>query len=181
MPRLFVALPVPPECADDLLEFRTSVPGVRWLAPRSLHLTLRFLGTVDGADLPEIHEALHEIRHPPVAIRCLGWDVFQGGDRQPRAIVRAVEAQVSLAGLHRAVEQALGPYVATGRRRFKPHVTLARINRSVRSSRLQYCLDGTGLLEPVSWVADSFSLYSSYLGREEAVYIAEATYPLRTR
>jgi 2'-5' RNA ligase len=181
VPRLFVALPVPPECADGLLEFRTSVPGVRWLAPWSLHLTLRFLGTVDGADLPEIDESLHEIRHHPVTIRCLGWDVFQGGDRQPRVIVRAVEAQVSLIGLQRAVEQALGPYVATGRRRFKPHVTVARINRSVRSSRLQYCLEGTGLLAPVSWVADSFSLYSSHLGRQGAVYTAEATYPLTPR
>ncbi len=181
MPRLFVALPVPPECADDLLEFRTSVPGVRWLAPRTLHLTLRFLGTVDGADLPEIDEALHEVRHQPVAVRCLGWDVFHGGGGQPRAIVRAVEPQVSLTGLQRAVEQALGPYVKTGRRRFKPHVTLARINRSVRSSRLQYCLEGTGLLEPLSWVADSFSLYSSHLGRQEAVYTTEATYPLTPR
>lgn len=181
MPRLFVALPVPPECADDLLEFRTSVPGVRWLAPRSLHLTLRFLGRVEGADLPEIDEALHEIQLQPVTIRCLGWDVFQGGDGQPRAIVRAVETQESLTGLQRAVEQALGPYVATGRRRFKPHVTLARINRSVRSSRLRYCLEGTGLLEPLSWVADSFSLYSSHLGRQEAVYTTEATYPLTPR
>lgn len=181
MPRLFAALPVPPECADDLLAVRTSVPGVRWLAPRSLHLTLRFLGAVDGADLPDIDEALREIRHEPVTVRCLGWDVFQGSDRQPRAVVRAVEAQAGLMGLQRAVEQALGPYAATRRRRFKPHVTLARIRRSVRPSRLQSGLEGTGLPGPLSWVADGFSLYASHLGREEAVYTVEATYPLAPR
>ncbi|MXX22071.1 MAG: RNA 2',3'-cyclic phosphodiesterase [Rhodospirillales bacterium] len=181
MPRLFVALPVPPESADRLLEFRTSLPGVRWLAPQSLHLTLRFLGKVDSASLPEIDEALHEIRQPPVPVQCVGLDMYQGADRRPRAIVRAVENQVNLAGLHRAVEQALRSFDSTGRRRFKPHVTLARINRSARRSRLQYCLDGAGLLEPVTWLAEGFSLYSSHLGREGAVYTAEATYPLRVR
>jgi len=181
MPRLFVALPVPPESADRLLEFRTSLPGVRWLAPQSLHLTLRFLGKVDSASLPEIDEALHEIRQPPVPVQCVGLDMYQGADRRRRSIVRAAENQVHLAGLARAVEHVLRPFDSTRRRRVKPHVTHARINRSARRSRLQYCLDGAGLLEPVNWLADGFSLYSSHLGREGAVYTAEATYPLRVR
>ena len=179
MSRYFVALPVPPACAERLLQLRTSVPGVRWVAPDSLHLTLRFMGDVEGSTLADIDEALREIRREPVLVQCQDLDVFEGADNQPRAIVRRVNADAGLAALRRSVEQSLSAFAISGRRRrFKPHVTLARINRAGRRPRLQYCVEGTGLLPPVAWSAERFVLYSSYLGSQAAVYTEEASYPL---
>ncbi|HSS87234.1 MAG TPA: 2'-5' RNA ligase family protein [Reyranella sp.] len=40
MPRLFVALPVPEEIADDLLALQSGVPDARWIAPENFHVTL---------------------------------------------------------------------------------------------------------------------------------------------
>ncbi len=178
MPRLFVALPVPPACAERLLELRTGLLGVRWMSAESLHLTLRFLGAVDSRCFSEVEEALRDVRQPPVPVRCLGLDVYGGANRQPRSIARNVETHGRLVDLYRAVERALRPLVPPGRRRFRPHVTLARIRRSARPPKLHYCLEDSGLPDPVTWMADTFSLYSSHLGREAAVYTAEAIYPL---
>ncbi len=178
MPRLFVAVPVPPAVADRLLEIRISMPGVRWLSADSLHVTLCFLGQVHAFRLPAIDEALCEIRHPPVAVRCLGTDVYGGAEGPPRAMVRTVETPAPLTGLHRAVEQVLRPIVPMRHRRFRPHVTVARIRRSVRPRTLHHCLEGPGAAAPVTWMAEEFSLYSSHLGREAAVYETEASYLL---
>ncbi len=179
MSRFFVALPVPPVCAERLLELRTSVPGVRWVAPDSLHLTLRFMGDVQGSTLADIDEALREIKREPALVRCQDLDVFEGTGNRPRAIVRRVIADAGLTALQQSVEQALGAFAMSGRRRrFKPHVTLARINRSVRRSQVQYCVEGAGLLPSVAWSAERFVLYSSYLGSQAAVYTEVASYPL---
>ena len=178
MSRFFVGLPVPPDCAERLLELRTSMPGIRWVAPESLHLTLRFMGDVEGSTLADIDEALREIRREPVLVQCQNLDVFEGAGNQPRAIIRRVNADAGLNALQRAVEQALSAFAMSGRRRrFKPHVTLARINRAVRRSGLQYCVEGTDLLPPVAWSADRFVLCSSHLGSQAAVYAEEASYP----
>ena len=48
MPRLFVALPVPEEIADDLIALQSGVPDARWVMPENFHVTLCFAGEVQG-------------------------------------------------------------------------------------------------------------------------------------
>ena len=48
--RLFVALALPDAVADELLMMQEGVPGARWSDRENLHLTLRFIGEVDGSD-----------------------------------------------------------------------------------------------------------------------------------
>ncbi len=159
---------------------RVSLPGVRWVAPEYLHLTLRFLGDVNHAVVPDLNEALGEISAAPVCIRCQGLDLLNGADKRPRAIVRSVEANPALAGLQRAVERAQASVGRSERRRFRPHVTLARIRRSARLRQLRDCIEMAGILPAVAWVADSFVLYASHLGRDGAAYTEEAVFPLGT-
>ena len=49
MPRLFTALEIPPEIGQSLAMLRGGLPGARWVEPENYHLTLRFIGDVDGA------------------------------------------------------------------------------------------------------------------------------------
>ena len=62
--RLFVALPLPETVAEGLLAMQSGVPGARWSTREQLHLTLRFIGEVDGGDANAIDEALEGISVP---------------------------------------------------------------------------------------------------------------------
>ena len=63
--RLFVALPIPDAVAQRLMLMQGGVPGARWQSREQLHLTLRFIGEVDGRDA-----ARH--RRCPGGDRCAG-------------------------------------------------------------------------------------------------------------
>ena len=62
-------------------------------------------------------------------------------------------------------------------RKFHPHVTLARLT-GVPTDRLAPILADLGELRLGPIAVDHFTLYSSNLGRDGAVYTPEARYPL---
>ena len=90
MPRLFVALPVPEEIADDLLALQSGVPDARWIAPENFHVTLCFAGEVHGAMMRDFEEELSDIASPRFAVALAGVEQFSSG-KQPRALVATVE------------------------------------------------------------------------------------------
>ena len=49
MPRLFSAVEIPKSIAERLTMLRAVLTGARWIDPDNYHLTLRFIGDVDGA------------------------------------------------------------------------------------------------------------------------------------
>ncbi|MEX0758478.1 MAG: hypothetical protein WD100_02755 [Tistlia sp.] len=46
--RLFIALSLPAEVRERLALLGHGLPSVRWVAPESLHLSLRFLGELEA-------------------------------------------------------------------------------------------------------------------------------------
>ncbi|MFC7608726.1 2'-5' RNA ligase family protein [Teichococcus aestuarii] len=65
MPRLFVALPLPEALREQLSDLAGGLPGARWVPPENYHLTLRFIGEVEGWRADELDEALAGIRAGP--------------------------------------------------------------------------------------------------------------------
>ncbi len=64
MQRLFVALSIPDDVAQIAGAAQSGVPGARWQTREQLHLTLRFVGEVDGRDANAIHDVLSAIAAP---------------------------------------------------------------------------------------------------------------------
>ena len=64
MIRLFVALALPDAVAEGLAVLQAGVPGARWSTRDQLHLTLRFIGEVDGRDAAAIDDTLAAIEAP---------------------------------------------------------------------------------------------------------------------
>ena len=58
--RLFVALDLPEDLRDRLTHLQQGVPAARWVPPENMHLTLRFIGEVDGHQARDIDAALAE-------------------------------------------------------------------------------------------------------------------------
>ena len=54
MPRLFTALEIPRSAAMSLSLLRGGLPGARWIDVENYHITLRFIGDVDGRTADEI-------------------------------------------------------------------------------------------------------------------------------
>jgi 2'-5' RNA ligase len=102
MPRLFVALPVPEEIADDLLALQSGVPDARWVLPENFHVTLCFAGEVQGVLMRDFEEELADIAGPRFAVALAGVEQFSSG-KQPRALVATVERSDRLQWLQQKV------------------------------------------------------------------------------
>lgn len=177
MIRLFVALDLPENVRDRVAGLCGGVPGVRWIDPQNLHLTLRFIGEVEEPLLPEIDTALSTVRSPAFGLALNGVDIF--GDRR-RARVLWVGARSSdvLISLQSRTETALSRAgLVPEPRKFHPHVTLARL-KGMRSDRLVGYLEANAAFMTQEFSVDEFVLYSSHFGRNGATYIREAAYPL---
>jgi 2'-5' RNA ligase len=180
---LFVALSIPDAVARSLLLLQGGVPGARWQTREQLHLTLRFIGEVDGQGMAAIKDALDGIDAPGFELELHG--VGQFGNRKPNALWAAVRASPELDHLQRKVDSAIRrvgqPQDA---HKFTAHVTLARL-RHPDMDRLRQWLTHNALYTSARFGVESFHLYSSRLrsghqASDGSVYRVEEDYPLRT-
>ena len=121
MPRLFVAVWPPDDVVRELAEMpRPAIEGLRWTKPERLHVTLRFLGQCDEAeveaalataDLPEARVTLGP------QVKRLGRGVLMVPAQGLDHLAAAVEATVARLGLPPADHSFTG------------HLTVARFKR----------------------------------------------------
>ena len=177
MPRLFSGLEIPPEIAERLSFFRGGLPGARWIEPSDYHVTLRFLGDVDEIVAADVDAGLREARaRAPLTVTLEGLASF-GGDR-PRALYAAVAATPELADLqeeHERIARRAG--AAPERRKFTPHVTLARLNREATPEAVARVLTEAGVFPRLSFTARRAALFSARTSRGGGPYLVEAAYP----
>lgn len=122
--RLFVGLPLPRPLAGRLAEMQPKArQGVRLIAESDLHLTLHFLGTREVAPT---REALASVRASAFPVRLEGPGCFSAGRKTILWV--GVEPSGALIELHRVTGEALRAIgFEPERRRYHPHVTLARL------------------------------------------------------
>jgi 2'-5' RNA ligase len=175
--RLFVALSIPDAVAQSLLLIQGGVPGARWQTREQLHLTLRFIGEVDGQSMAAIRDALDGIDAPAFELELHG--VGQFGNRQPHSLWAAVRPSPELEHLQRKVDNAIRrvgqPQDA---HKFTPHVTLARLRHPDEEKMVDW-LKYNALYTSARFGVDSFRLYSSRLTSDGSIYRVEEDYPLR--
>jgi 2'-5' RNA ligase len=176
MPRLFTGLEIPPDIALRLSLYRGGLSGARWIEPSDYHITLRFLGDVDGATAREAFRHLADIDRAPVHIRLTELASF-GGDK-PRAVLAKVETSRALTELqldHERLMRRLGLPPET--RKFAPHVTLARL-KDTSPMALADWFSARPFLGALAFTARRFVLYSSRDSVGGGPYVVEAAYEL---
>jgi len=175
--RLFVAIPIPDAVAQGLLFMQSGVPGARWQTREQLHLTLRFIGEVDGREADAVHDALSAISAPPFTIVLKGVGEF--GGKKPRALWAGVETSEALLHLQRKIETALQRIgLEAEPRKFTPHITLARLKATPQGRVMDYLVDHA-LYASAPFAAGAFVLYSSHLAPNGSLYRAEHSYRLK--
>lgn len=131
--RSFVAVLLPDgvraRLAATVAEIRPKAPALAWVRADNLHLTLRFLGTVEPAALARAEEAMRvtALARTPFTIELGGLGSFPARGA-PRVVwAGVVTGGEGLAELHAALDAALGARGLPGEgRAFHAHVTLAR-------------------------------------------------------
>jgi 2'-5' RNA ligase len=177
MQRLFVALPIPDAVAQSLAPLQSGVPGARWQTREQFHLTLRFIGEVDGRDGAAIIDALAGIEAPRFTMEL--HSVGEFGGKHPHALWAGVRANEALLHLQRKIETALQRVGRSAdRQKYTPHITLARL-RGANTGRVMDWLTDHALYTSEPIAVDGFILYSSVLTSDGSVYRAERAYRLR--
>ena len=176
MPRLFTGLQIPDSEVERLADLQGRLPGARWVDPDNFHVTLRFIGDVDGPTADAFVERLAEIEVPVLDLRVLGLASY--GHKRPRVLYAAIEANDTLDRLYRAHERAACAIgLEPERRKFSPHVTIARLN-GTRPIELAQYLESYGANEGTPFRAKQFVLYSSRSGSGGGPYVLEEVFPL---
>ncbi|WP_292352216.1 RNA 2',3'-cyclic phosphodiesterase [Methanomethylovorans sp. PtaU1.Bin093] len=127
MIRTFVAVDIPAAFHAKISAIQSKFigPGLRPVDPSIVHITMKFLGDVDEAQLPGIITALDRMDCPSFDSRISGVGAFPGM-KNPRVVWLGADGEYSC--LHGQLESLLSE---TGfkkePRKFIPHATLARI------------------------------------------------------
>jgi len=137
--RLFIALPLPREIEEELgriifiLKQKGGGGRIKWVAPKNIHMTVRFLGDTDDDKSPAIKEAIQRVasRHRVVEsiVDTLGafpdlkrprvfWAGLSGGIEILDSIAGDMEEEMRRLGFPREDKK------------FKPHLTLGRVKES---------------------------------------------------
>jgi RNA 2',3'-cyclic 3'-phosphodiesterase len=179
MPRLFTALEIPRSAALSLSLLRGGLPGARWVDVENFHLTLRFIGDVEGHVADEVANALDRVRRPEFTLTLDGVGAF--GSKKPHSIWAGASASPDLYALQAEIEricQRLG--LPADPRKFTPHVTIARL-KNARPEDVAHYLASRGNFATGPFRVGRFVLMSSRESTGGGPYVVEEAWPLLSR
>ncbi len=181
--RLFAAIPMPAVARSALLEvlgaLRRLEWPVRWVQDTNLHLTLKFYGEVDDAQVHTLETGLIDATHgtPPLAFHLSGLGAFPTL-RSPRVIWVSIDAPPALELLQHRIEQAAAECgFALDGKPFRPHVTLGRVRKHGKlPATAPAQLEAMGM--DLAFEARQLVLFESRLSRAGAEHSARRTVDL---
>jgi RNA 2',3'-cyclic 3'-phosphodiesterase len=176
MPRLFTGLEIPAEIGQTLSNLRGGLPGARWIDPENYHVTLRFIGDIDGVAANEIAALLFRINRKPFEVALQGLSSF--GGKKPRAVVASIAPSRPLIELQAELERLMQRFgLDPEGRKFTPHVTLARLRDASNQDVADY-LSVRGYFPTRVFTAQRFVLFSSRASTGGGPYVVEDSYAL---
>lgn len=171
--RVFIAVDIPDTIREELSEvqraLRPLTSSAKWVAPESIHITLKFVGEIQDKRLEDIDAALTGLSWKPFTVTVRGVGFFPGM-RSPRVFWAGMEAP-TMQGLAEQLDirmEQLG--FEKEKRAFRPHLTLARakdtrIDSSLVAAAAKYEEHAFG-----SFSVDRVFLFKSTLKPTGAVY-----------
>ena len=177
--RSFVAVELPDEIKASLseLQHRMKAGGARaqWVAPQSIHLTLKFLGDISVSSVPDVVALMEEAALGTGRLRLgvRGLGVFPD-DRRVRVVWAGVTGDLDrLGALKKRLDEGLEVLgFAAESRPFAAHLTIARLREEASPAERQTIVrfvSGSSF-EGADFPVDAISLMKSQLTREGAIY-----------
>ena len=139
--RSFVAV----ECDGNILPKFMEVQGrleatgakIKLVEPDNIHLTVKFLGDIEDSQVEEISQVIESVSFEPFEFRVEGVGVFPSLRRPTTIWAGITEGVGELAEVFSKVNDGLAKLgFEKDRRRFQPHLTIARIRGGENRDRL---------------------------------------------
>ena len=179
MPRLFVAIDLPPDVRENIADLCYGVSGAKWVPQAQIHLTLRFIGDVDDRNYHDIVDALSRVEAMAFSFVLKGTGYFPPR-RDPRVVWIGIENADDIFALQKKIDNVL---VETGvqpeERKFHPHITVARLRERASAAQAAAFVAANTMFKSRPIDVSEFILYSSVLTRDDPVHTAEALFELR--
>ena len=158
---------------EDLIgKLRSTRYDVRWVAPRNIHLTIRFFGEISSHDIGVISTAATRAvsTTAPFEINITGLGAFPSL-RSPRVIWAGIEKPEPLMALEEMITAELkGIDWPPPDKPFRPHITLGRVKSSRGKLDLFEILKKYNAVNPGRLLVDHISLIKSDLRPSGPVY-----------
>lgn len=176
--RLFLAIKIPEEIRYEISHLPPSIKGVKRVPDTNRHITILFLGEKNESEYHRIIEVLHDISFKQFDLKINNTGIFK--QRSKVTILWAgIQQSEELHHLYQQLKYQLNNNIslAFDKKKFTPHITLGRAKSNVKDKDLIPFLS-SGLFNIPNFKVKSFSLYSSILQPEGAVYTEEVTFNL---
>lgn len=177
--RLFVAIDLPDYVRDSLRSLREELKGFHWVAPERLHLTLKFIGDVPGQFQDDIERALDTFEVGRFFLPVQGIGRFPDHGTAHAVWAGVGNGHPRLFQLQKRIDDALFNIgIEPEKRRYQPHLTLARVNRASQETVRQY-LKRHDAFEAPPFRVKQFHLYRSEIEEGHWRHVAEHTWDLQ--
>jgi len=166
---------------DDLKG--TGMQNVRWASPRSIHITLNFLGNIHTDKIDPISQQLQDTasHFSPFDINVTGLGAFPKMDN-PRVLWIGIQAPGTLSLMQKEIDSALNHIgFEKEERGFTPHLTLGRVSKSATRNDVRTITEKISHLNPIDigkMPVDQIHLYRSNLLPEGPQHSILASFPL---
>ena len=167
--RSFFAIPVPDAVRRRLRETQAALagglPGLRWVRPESLHLTLIFLGEIEEAQAEALAAAAGTAcARSHAGMACIGGLGFFPGRGNPKVLWAGAreEGEGVLGALHRALGAAATEQgIHVEERPYAPHITLGRARSRLSRAAVRRSIEALGEVELGKMPLERCILYRS--------------------
>jgi 2'-5' RNA ligase len=184
--RTFLAVEVPAglrQKAADVIRFLgRHQEGIKWVDPQNIHVTVKFLGDVEDAEIYEVCQvtakAIADLQ--PFRVACHGVGAFPNAQR-PRTVWLGIDDSArQFEQLHRRVDDALaGLRFPREVRRYQPHLTLGRVRHGKRPpTELTARIHEQSAVDLGEIDVEELVVFSSELTPDGPVYTALSHAPL---
>lgn len=174
--RIFFAVFPPSGILEQAERAQIGLPDTKWETLENLHITLLFLGEIQGQKLENLSESVRKLKLSPFSISFQSVRVFRNG-RDSVLWTEAVPSD-SLKKMNLELKKiAASQEITVQDREFTPHLTLGRIKKFNETKFLEYAgLFGDFSTEEFS--VNEFCLVSSVLSPSGSRYSILETFPL---
>lgn len=177
--RTFIAIELPKEIKEYLAgiqdKLKAAQADVKWVEPKNIHLTLKFLGDRDDKKIEKIKAIIEEITQSKntfqICVSSLGafpkissprviWVGLDQGDAETINLAQGLEEKIAKIGIPKEDHP------------FSSHITIGRTRSGLNVEKLAEMLTNMAGLMPQSFKAAKITLFKSTLTAYGPIYEA---------
>ncbi len=184
--RSFIAIEIPPSLRNLLENLQRDLKkadgDVRWVRPEGIHLTLKFLGSIEKGEVEKISRTLESIATAwrPFELNFHGLGCFPRF-RSPRVIWVGLNQGVgSITSLQHAIEESLAKEgFAREDRSFTPHLTIGRVRSQKGKEPLLRAIEMKKDVALGGFWTREITFFRSELHPKGAIYTKMGIFPMK--